>query len=84
MNCPYCGTEMEKGTLHSRGGNYFLPDGKKESKIVFYTKHYIEKAGAIALPPDPYGGLFDPVEWPTAYCCRECKKIVIEYEDDRR
>ena len=27
MNCPYCGGTLEKGTLHSRGGEYFLPDG---------------------------------------------------------
>ena len=29
MNCPYCGGALEKGTLHSRGGEYFLPDGAK-------------------------------------------------------
>ena len=26
MNCPYCGGALEKGTLHSRGGEYYLPD----------------------------------------------------------
>ena len=28
MNCPYCGGTLEKGTLHSRGGEYFLPDAR--------------------------------------------------------
>lgn len=27
--CPYCGGELEKGKLISRGGNFFLPDGEK-------------------------------------------------------
>lgn len=27
--CPYCGGDLEKGKLISRGGNFFLPDGEK-------------------------------------------------------
>ena len=77
--CPWCGGELEKGTLRSNGSNYFLPEGKKPCKIRFYTQSYIEKANAIALPPDPYGGLFDEVIFPEAHACRNCKKIVISY-----
>ena len=77
MQCPWCGKEMEDGTLRSRGGNYFLPSGEKASKIAFYTEKYLEKARAIPLPPDPYEWTF--TEWPAARCCRSCRKLVIDF-----
>lgn len=80
MNCPYCGKEMEKGTLRSNGGNYFLPDGQKAFWLRFPTKRYIDKVGAVALPPDPWSTDFWETDWPIAYCCRDCKKIIIEYQ----
>ena len=48
MICPYCGQEMEKGTLHSRGGNYFLPDGEIASSITFPTKRYFKSQTSSA------------------------------------
>lgn len=33
--CPYCGGELEKGKLISRGGNFFLPDGEKNARPVY-------------------------------------------------
>lgn len=80
MKCPYCNKELEKGTLRSRGGNYFLPDGQKDAKIAFYTQKHLEKANAIGLPPDPYS-FNSSVEWPIAYCFRDCKRIIIEYKE---
>ena len=80
QKCPWCGGELEQGTLRSRGSNYFLPDGKKSCKIQFYTYSYLEKANAIALPPDPYAGLFEKPVWPKACACRNCQKIIICYE----
>jgi hypothetical protein len=77
--CPWCGGELENGTLRSNGSNFFLPDGEKACKVRFYTKGYIEKARAIALPPDPYGGLLEKPQWPKACVCRSCKKIIIPY-----
>lgn len=50
--CPYCGCELEQGTFHSRGGNYFLPNGEKTPS--FYTEKAMEKRKAILLPPDPF------------------------------
>ena len=73
MKCPYCGNEMEKGELRSRGGLYFLPDGESLPKL--YTKREMEKHNAIYLPPY----LLDATEFPTAYHCRDCSKIIIEY-----
>lgn len=78
--CPWCGGELEKGTLHSNGGNYFLPDGQAPSKVKFYTYSYLTKANAIALPPDPYGGLFEKPQWPQGCVCRKCRKIILTYE----
>lgn len=77
--CPWCGGELEQGRLRSNGGNYFLPDGQKPCIMRFYTQAYIEKVNAIALPPDPYSGLFDEMIWPKACACRSCQKIVISY-----
>ncbi len=79
MLCPYCGAELESGTLRSRGGNYFLPEGVSPCKISFYTEKFIRKANAVALPPSPYDVSAQP-EWPAAHCCRSCKKIIIDYE----
>lgn len=74
--CPWCGNELEQGSLRSRGGNYFLPDGEKLP--LTYSAHSMRKRGAIPLPPsslDPIGAR----EWPDALVCRSCKKIIISY-----
>ena len=74
MKCPYCSNDMEKGTLRSRGGVYFLPDDEKIPLL--YTEGQMQKRNAISLPPSMFG---TPVEYPTAYLCRACSKITIEY-----
>ena len=51
MNCPYCGGTLEKGTLHSRGGEYFLPDGAKLP--AWFTRESMEKVGAVGLAWNP-------------------------------
>ena len=75
MQCPFCGNEMEHGTLRSRGSNYFLPDGQRTP--TFYTASSLEKRDAIPLPPDPLG--LDTTTWPEAYCCRNCRKLIVSY-----
>ena len=80
MNCPYCGAEMKKGTLRSRGFQYFLPHGEKE--IPMYFPRYVEKRGGIMLPPDPaetYPMRRDAQDWPEAYVCEACRRIEIKY-----
>ena len=74
MKCPYCNSEMEKGELRSKGGVFFLPDG--ESSPLLYTEREMEKHNAVYLPP--YMLSLIP-EYPTAYICRQCSKIVIDY-----
>jgi len=76
MRCPYCGTEMTKGTFRSRGKNYFLPDGQKLPWL--YSAKAMTKRNAILLPPD-FLDISDIGNWPVAYACTGCRKIVIDY-----
>lgn len=78
MNCPYCCKEMEKGTLNHRGCAFFLPAGEK---VYLYTKKLLKKAHAIPIPPELYDLSLFP-EFPTAYCCRDCHKIIMDYPDN--
>ena len=66
--------EMEKGKLRSRGGVFFIPDEEKLPKL--YAKNEMKKHNAVYLPPYMNSGR---VEYPIAYNCRTCSKIVIEY-----
>ena len=75
MQCPFCGTEMIRGELKSRGGKYFLPDGHKEPRL--YTEGSMKKVGAFMLPPFP---LDMPPHFPTAYWCNMCNKLLIDCE----
>ena len=75
MKCPFCGAEMVRGELRSRGSNYFLPIGCKPPK--WYTEASMKKAGAFALPPSPFKVTFDP-QFPFAYWCEACNKIVMD------
>ncbi|MGI6142128.1 MAG: PF20097 family protein [Caldicoprobacterales bacterium] len=72
--CPWCNEQLELGVFRSRGGNYFLPLG--ESVPITYSKSAMSKKRAIPLPPS---SLSLPPDWPEAYVCRRCKKIIIPY-----
>ena len=78
--CPYCGGQMEIGKLYSRGSNYYLPDGQKLP--AWYSARALKKRNAIPLPPDPLG-IQKPadVEWPVTFACRNCKFLLIPYEE---
>lgn len=76
MRCPYCGDEMIKGTFRSRGGNYFLPDGEKTP--ILCTAKSMQKRNAIQLPPSLLN-LGNDIDWPVAYACRSCRKIILDY-----
>lgn len=74
MICPCCGYVMEKGQLRSRGGVFFLPEG--EGLPLLYTNHEMNKHRCVYLPPYM---LSVPAVYPTAYICRSCRKIVLDY-----
>ena len=77
MNCPYCGGALEKGTLHSRGGEYFLPDGAKLP--AWFTRESMEKVGAVGLAWNP---ALTQREWPEAYCCRPCRRLIVPFPEE--
>lgn len=76
QKCPYCGNELEEGSLRSRGGNYFLP--AEERVPILFTKKAMKNKKAIILTPDFLS--VSTADWPQAYTCRDCKKIIIPYE----
>lgn len=68
--CPWCNQSMEPGTLCSRGGTFFLPDG--ESLPGLYTKSSMEKKRAVLLGQhSPVLGQIAPAQ---AYVCKTAKK----------
>lgn len=77
MKCPFCDNEMETGTLRSRGGVFFLPDGENLPKL--YTAKEMKKHRAIPFPPFLSDAF---VEYPNACVCRECKKLIMDTEKE--
>jgi len=75
MNCPWCGAEMEEGRFHSRGGNHYLPEGRK---VTWLTEKAISAQGGILFPPDFLAPTLHP-EHPKAWHCRTCRKLVLPY-----
>ncbi len=76
MRCPICEKEMKIGKLHSRGGVYFLPVGEKTPTL--YTRKAMSKHRAILLPP--FVSFASSPEYPNAYVCRQCKKLMMDIE----
>jgi len=75
MKCPWCGTEMEEGCFYSRGGNHYLPEGRK---VKWLTEKAISEQGGILFPPDFLALTLHP-ENPKAWHCRTCRKLVLPY-----
>ena len=76
QKCPYCGEDLEEGTLRNRGGTFFLPIDEKVP--LTYTKKAMEKRGAILLPPQYYS--LKAPDSHTAFVCRGCKMIILPFE----
>ncbi|MEG0410082.1 MAG: PF20097 family protein [Erysipelotrichaceae bacterium] len=69
MNCPYCNTEMEKGYMQGASRMMWTP--KPHSFI-------------MALPKKDeimFDSGITKASLCTAYLCRHCKKIVMDYDD---
>lgn len=67
MKCPYCQNEMENG---------FIQSGRN---ILWVQKKHIISTNAknendIIIANNPLGGAVIK-----GFCCRKCKKIIIEY-----
>ena len=71
MNCPYCGKEMEKGYLQARDG---IAWNKKERRVAALSMMGSDLA--LAKASGIYSGAVA-----IAYNCKECKKIIVDYEN---
>ena len=70
MVCPYCGGEMESGTLQSHYGIYWLPKRRKAGPPdLFGNAKLLSRQDAPLITP-PY------IPAPR---CTQCKKIIVEY-----
>ena len=76
MNCPYCGSEMEKGRILASGAGS-IPVAMLE----WYAEKDFEKKGLMAslkrkgiYIKDPKGGYYMD-----QYRCGECKKVFGEF-----
>lgn len=68
--CPYCGQEMEKGYITTDANAVAWRKEKHESALV------LKKSDGIQIAKNHFAACnFE------AYCCRSCKKVIIEYGD---
>ena len=74
MNCPYCGKPMEEGVIQCRDGLYWTAKARPVAALPLGGKE------RIALSDGEAGGLFSGHK-AAAFCCKDCRKIVLEYQD---
>ena len=69
MKCPYCNQDMQKGYITSDARFLAWREEKHESANV-------KKGDGIQLAKKVVGGAATVSD---AYCCKACRKIVIDY-----
>ena len=72
MICPYCGKEMEKGLIQSPQEIAWL---KGDKKHMFGRAGLHEGSVVLSRLSVMKGSAV------TAYLCRDCKKVLIDYSD---
>ena len=70
MNCPGCGKEMTAGMLQAGRAVYFVDE--EHSYLMLRPK-----GSAVLLTTENFSGSKNDVAW----CCRDCKKVVVDYAD---
>lgn len=70
MTCPYCNREMEKGVIQS------AHEIAWKRKKHFIGAAEFHKGSVVLAPFSLIGGTFV-----VAYLCRNCKKVIIDYDD---
>ena len=70
MKCPVCGKEMTAGMLQAGRAVYFVDE--EQSYLLLRPK-----GSAVLLTTENFS---DPKN-DTAWCCRDCKKVVVDYTD---
>ncbi len=72
MICPYCGKEMEKGLIQSPQEIAWLQGDKKH----MFGRAVLHEGSVILSQLSVMKG-----SAVTAYLCRDCKKVIIDYSD---
>ncbi|MBR0104296.1 MAG: hypothetical protein IKD83_00065 [Firmicutes bacterium] len=72
MICPYCGKEMEKGLIQSPQEIAWLKGDKKH----MFGRAVLHEGSVILSQLSVMKG-----SAVTAYLCRDCKKVLIDYSD---
>ena len=71
--CPYCGKEMEFGYIQCRDGVTWTRKLVRVAALAALSRSAVRLSYALG----PFDG--SAVE---AYRCADCKKVVIEYDED--
>ena len=70
MNCPVCGNEMERGWLICGLPCIWTPE--RGGGKALWSGGYVEGTQDLRLPADETGR-------PGAWCCRGCRKLLIDW-----
>ncbi|MBQ1827205.1 MAG: hypothetical protein II126_04450 [Erysipelotrichaceae bacterium] len=73
MKCPYCNKEMEKGAIQSQQEIAWL---KGDKRHLFAKADFHEGSVVLSRLSIIKGAAV------TAYLCRDCRKVVIDYSDE--
>jgi sarcosine oxidase delta subunit len=73
MNCPFCNGEMEHGFVTSGAALTW----RKRKKKVTFNPYPDKKQGEFVFSYNPFGGAAAE-----GYICKNCKKILIGYEEE--
>lgn len=73
MECPYCGKEMKYGVIQSQHEINWKPNKSK----LFASASSVFNKEAVVLSEFSFlkGSCVE------AYCCDDCRKIIIDYDD---
>lgn len=71
MKCPFCGKEMEKGVVQSTREFYFTMEPSKYSSVLLNLDTDVRLSGGSILK----------LPTCTAFRCRDCKKVILDYAE---
>lgn len=72
MKCPYCGEDMEKGLIQNQNELVWLPGNNRK---LFVKAEFHEGAVVLSKLSFLKGSAV------TAYICKKCEKVIIDYAD---
>lgn len=73
VKCPYCGADMEKGLIQNQYELVWLPGNKRK----LFGRAEFHKGAVILSKQSILKG-----SAVTAYICKKCEKIIIDYADN--